>query len=159
MTNPSPRPTKHGTEFDRYYSLYKWRRETKSKNKFGATGAVENAARANAAVKRHYPRHLKWLVSTGRVRIEGKPKRSRLKPVWLDPKYKVDRNGDDAFTMCLRDKNGDLFRMGHPSHPRDHPAFLLEHIYWRRIKTKLMTPAFMKYVLKEYGYDLKLTPR
>lgn len=158
MTNPSPRPTKHGTEFDRYYSLYKWRRETKSKNKFGATGAVENAARANAAVKRHYPRHFKWMVSTGKLRLDNKPKRSRLKPCWLMPTYDVGRMSENAFTMCLRDKNNRSFYMPHPEvgGPRENPAFKLERLYMQRHPGKCMTPAFMKYVLKEYGYDLKI---
>jgi hypothetical protein len=93
---------------------------------------------------------MKWLVSTGRVRIEGKPKRSRLKPVWLSDMYNgLNKcNHSDCFTRRLKGKHGvDVTA----------PVSVdLEVIYWDRIPGKRMTPAFMKYVLKEYGYDLKL---
>lgn len=154
-SGPDKRPTFHATEFDRYYSLYKGRRTPALDQHGPLTLATNNAARANAAVKRHYPIHLKWLVSTGRMRVEGKPKRSRLKPCWLMEHYSVGTVNTNAFTLCLIDKNGEGF---YPKAkvPRDSPAFLLEEVYYKRCPGKRMNPEFLKYVLKEYGYDLKL---
>lgn len=148
--------TPYGREFDRYYDLYR-RRRTPAFPLVLANGASRNAARANAAVKRQYPKHRTWLISKGKLRLDGKPKRSKLKPCWLMERYKVNEVNSDAFTMCLKDKDKRSF---YPDpvdgSPRDNPAFRLEQVYYQRHASKIMTPAFMKYVLKEYGYDLKI---